>query len=222
MKLIMRLTSVLLLCLLTVSAFAYFFCLPRFYRGYKPKHKASSSSIAKPKNKVVAKINAANLAISPMGLKKYLKANKFNTTHCFLINMNIESGEKRFFVYNVSKDSVEIAGLVTHGSGTEGSDTIQFSNQPNSLCTSLGKYKIGKSYQGKFGLAYKLHGLDNSNSNAFNRFVVLHGHSCVPSSQVPYSICQSWGCPTVAPSFLQQLQAYIDKSTKPILLEIRK
>ncbi len=218
----MRLTSVLLLCLLTATTFAYFFFLPQFYRGYKSRHKVSSSSISKPKNKAVVKINAATLAISPMGLKKYLKANKFNTTHCFLINMNIESGEKRFFVYNVLKDSVEIAGLVTHGSGTEGSDTIQFSNQFNSLCTSLGKYKIGKSYQGKFGLAYKLHGLDNSNSNAFNRFVVLHGHSCVPISQVPYSICQSWGCPTVAPSFLQQLQAYIDKSDKPILLEIRK
>ena len=213
MKLIMRLTSVLFLSLLTASAFAYYF-------WYNSRHKVSSSSISK--SKTGAKINAATLAISPMGLKKYLKANKFNTTHCFLIIMNIESGKKRFFVYNVSKDSVEIAGLVTHGSGIEGSDTIQFSNQFNSLCTSLGKYKVGKSYQGKFGLAYKLDGLDNSNSNAFNRFVVLHGHSCVPSSQVPYPICQSWGCPTVAPSFLQQLQAYIDKSTKPILLEIRK
>jgi L,D-transpeptidase catalytic domain len=223
MKFIMRLTGVLFLCLLTASAFAYFFCLPRFYRGYKSKSKPFNTSSLKLIPKTGTKNNAATLSISPMGLKKYLKANNFNTTHCFLIDMKIESGKKRFFVYNVLKDSVEIAGLVTHGSGTEGSDTIQFSNEPNSLCTSLGKYKIGKSYNGKFGLAYKLYGLDKTNSNAFNRFVVLHSHSCVPSGEVyPHNICVSWGCPTVAPSFLQQLQAYIDNSPKPILLEIRK
>jgi L,D-transpeptidase catalytic domain len=216
MKFIMRLTSVLLLCLITASAFAYFF-------WYKPINKVKKLSTSKSVNNTVVKNNAATLAISPMGLKKYLKANNFNTTHCFLIDMKIESGKKRFFVYNVLKDSVEIAGLVTHGSGTEGSDIIQFSNQPNSLCTSLGKYKIGKSYIGNFGMAYKLYGLDKSNSNAFNRFVVLHSHNCVPSGEVyPHNICVSWGCPTVAPSFLNQLQAYIDKSAKPILLEIRK
>ncbi|MBP6431103.1 MAG: murein L,D-transpeptidase catalytic domain family protein [Ferruginibacter sp.] len=157
-----------------------------------------------------------------MGLKKYLKANKFNTTHCFLIDMKIPSNYKRFFVYNVVKDSVELSGLVTHGSGTQSTEEIIFSNQPNSLCTSLGKYKVGKSYNGKFGLAYKLYGLDSSNNNAFARAVVLHSHSCVPTEEVNYPICESWGCPTVAPIFLQQLQTYLDKSAKPILLEIRK
>jgi hypothetical protein len=216
MKIIMRLATTTFLLLVTIATFGYFF-------WYKPKVKLEKSSPSKLISKTVVKNNAASLAISPMGLKKYLKTNNFNTTHCFLIDMNIESGKKRFFVYNLLKDSVEIAGLVTHGSGTEGSDTIQFSNQPNSLCTSLGKYKIGKSYNGKFGLAYKLYGLEKSNSNAFNRFVVLHSHSCVPSGEVyPHNICVSWGCPTVAPSFLMQLQTYIDKSTKPILLEIRK
>ncbi len=216
MKIIMRLATTIFLLLLTIAAFGYFF-------WYKPKAKEERLTTPKLTNKVNGENNAALLAISPMGLKKYLKANNFNTTHCFLINMNIESGKKRFFVYNLLKDSVEIAGLVTHGSGTEGSDTIQFSNQPNSLCTSLGKYKIGKSYNGKFGLAYKLYGLDKTNNNAFNRFVVLHSHSCVPNGEVyPNNICLSWGCPTVAPFFLQQLQIYIDKSTKPLLLEIRK
>jgi hypothetical protein len=214
MKIIMRLATTTFLLLLTIAAFGYFF-------WYKTKVEKQNTS--KLTSKIIVKNNAASSAISPMGLKKYLKANNFNTTHCFLIDMNIESGKKRFFVYNLLKDSVEIAGLVTHGSGTEGSDTIQFSNQPNSLCTSLGKYKIGKSYNGNFGLAYKLYGLDKSNSNAFNRFVVLHSHSCVPSGEVyPHNICVSWGCPTVAPFFLNQLQQYIDKSAKPILLEIRK
>jgi hypothetical protein len=211
MKLIMRLTSVLLLCLVTATVFGYFL-------WYKPNVK---KVITKPiAAKPIAKRPISKLSISPVSLKKYLKANNYNTTHCFLIDMKIESNKKRFFVYNVVKDSVELSGLVTHGSGTTQSDEIIFSNKPNSLCTSLGRYKIGKSYNGKFGLAYKLYGLDSSNSNAFNRFVVLHSHECVPAYEVNYAICQSWGCPTVAPAFLQQLQHYIDKSSKPILLSI--
>ena len=215
MKFFMRLTIVFLLCLLTATTFAYFL-------WYKPKSKIAKSELEKLASKPSVKNNAVSLSISPMGLKRYLKANKFNTTHCFIIDMKIPSNYKRFFVYNVNKDSVELSGLVTHGSGTTSTDEIIFSNMPNSLCTSLGKYKIGKSYNGKFGLAYKLHGLDTSNNNAFERAVVLHSHSCVPSEEVNYPICLSWGCPTVAPSFLQKLQTYIDKSARPILLEIRK
>jgi hypothetical protein len=213
MNIIMRLTSVVFFCLIAATGFAFFF-------WYKPKASKNfiSSKLVKP---TTAKLST-KLSISPVSLKKYLKANKFNTTHCFLIDMKIESNKKRLFVYNVLKDSVELSGLVTHGSSTSQTEEIVFSNQPNSLCTSLGRYKIGKSYNGKFGLAYKLYGLDSSNSNAFNRFVVLHSHECVPANEVNYAICQSWGCPTVAPVFLQQLQQYIDKSSKPILLSIYK
>jgi len=136
--------------------------------------------------------------------------------------MRLPSGKKRFFVYDLERDSVEIAGLVTHGSGSEGeSDELVFSNTPNSYCTSLGKYKIGNGYNGRFGLAYKLYGLDKTNSKAFDRFVVLHAHECVPNDEIaPLSICLSQGCPTVSPAFLTQLKTCIDQSEKPILLWI--
>jgi hypothetical protein len=66
-----------------------------------------------------------------------------------------------------------------------------------------------------------LYGLDNSNSNAFSRFVVLHSHSCVPNEETaPFPICESWGCPTVAPAFLTQLKTYIEKAQEPVLLAI--
>jgi hypothetical protein len=135
--------------------------------------------------------------------------------------MKIESGKNRFFVYNIEKDSVELAGLVAHGSGRTYSEEVHFSNAPNSLCTSLGKYKIGGSYTGKFGLAFKLYGLDATNDNAFSRAVVLHAHSCVPNEETaPIPICESWGCPTVAPAFLTQLKTYINNSEKPLLLYV--
>ncbi|MBK7884475.1 MAG: murein L,D-transpeptidase catalytic domain family protein [Chitinophagaceae bacterium] len=136
--------------------------------------------------------------------------------------MKLSSGSNRFFVYDLKKDSILARGLVAHGSGSDnGGKELVFSNTISSYSTSLGKYKIGNSYDGKFGLAYKLHGLDKTNSNAFNRFVVLHSHSCIPQNEVaPLEICRSWGCPTVSPAFLSTLKMYLDKPGKPVLLQI--
>jgi hypothetical protein len=111
----------------------------------------------------------------------------------------------------MEKDSVLVSGLVTHGSGSDvaGKAAI-FSNEAGSNASSLGIYAVGASYQGRFGLAYKLHGLNATNSRAFERFVVLHAHSCVPSKEVaPETICVSLGCPTVAPYFLDRLGNYL-------------
>ena len=155
-------------------------------------------------------------------LKTFSMANGYNQRIAFLVDMSIPSGKQRFFVYNMQKDSVELSGLVTHGYGSS-KEGVEFSNVPGSYCSSPGKYKIGGSYQGRFGLAYKLYGLDNTNDKAFERFVVLHAHDCVPLEEVdPLNICESQGCPTVAPAFLQKLKIYIDASGKPILLNIYK
>lgn len=152
----------------------------------------------------------------------FAKQNGYDTNFCFLIDMKMPSGLKRFFIYDFKKEAIVDAGLVAHGR-CNGTKFIhrEYNNVVGGGCTSLGKYKIGNAYHGQFGLAYKLHGLDSSNSNAFIRYVVLHSHECVPNNEVaPYPICQSDGCPTVSPDFLSKLASFIDKSKKPMLLEI--
>lgn len=214
MQFFMKLFFTALLFGASLSAMAYFF----WYKPKFTKHAAAKTFAVKNKMDEAVKERVVNHAAS---ISRYAKTNGCNTKYCFLVDMKEASGKKRFFVYNLQKDSVEMSGLVTHGSGKSNTSDIQFSNTEGSLCTSLGKYKIGNSYTGKFGLAYKLYGLDASNSNAFNRFVVLHSHACVPNEETaPFPICESWGCPTVAPSFLTQLATYIDKADKPILLSI--
>ncbi len=154
-------------------------------------------------------------------LKQVARRRHFNTRYCFLIDMKIASGKRRFFVYDLAGDSVLTAGLVTHGYGSNLQASASFSNVVGSNCSSLGNYKIGSSYTGRFGLAFKLYGLDSSNSNAFKRFVVLHAHPCVPEQEVaPQSICMSQGCPTVAPSFLLELGKYLGQAEAPVLLRI--
>lgn len=153
--------------------------------------------------------------------KAYCKANNFNTSIVFLTDMDIRSGRKRFYVVSLEKDSVIDAGLVAHGHCQNyASRKPDFSNEVGSNCSSLGKYKIGYKYDGSFGTAYKLYGLESTNSNAFDRFVVLHSHDCVSDVESVVGICRSEGCPTVSPAFLARLERIIDSSDEPVLLWI--
>ena len=211
-----KISALLVTGCIAASLLGYFYWYnPAFY----PQSQSFKPNIVNERDNTVFLKKLQQKAVS---LKKYCKTNGYNEQVAFLIDMSIHAGKQRFFVYDLQNNRIKKAGLVTHGSGSEtGTDQLYFSNVPNSNCTSLGRYKIGKKYQGKFGLAYKLHGLDASNNKAFERFVVLHGHRCVPSREVyPISICPSLGCPTVAPDFLLELKKFIDTTDEPILLSI--
>lgn len=153
---------------------------------------------------------------------QYASQNGYSTEYFFMVDMGIFSGKKRFFVYDVKKDSIALAGLVAHGNCNEHFlEQAKFSNAPNCGCSSLGRYKVGSSYKGEFGKSYRLYGLDSTNSNAFKRAIVLHGFRPVPDDEIyPRELCNSFGCPMVSESFLNKLSAIIDKSKKPILLWI--
>ncbi|HMU45138.1 MAG TPA: murein L,D-transpeptidase catalytic domain family protein [Chitinophagaceae bacterium] len=154
-------------------------------------------------------------------LKPFLKKKTYNQDICFFIDMSLASGQNRFFIYDLNKDSILNSGLVAHGNCFEyWLEGRRYSNVTGSGCTSLGRYRIGAPYIGRFGFSYKLHGLDSSNSNAFERTVVLHSHSCVPENGTKDEICQSNGCPMVAPPFLAKLKKIITESKKPVLLWI--
>lgn len=139
-----------------------------------------------------------------------------------LIDMHIPSKYFRLFVVDLQSGAVLSRGLVCHGSGSEitGSDSLQFSNTPNSYMTSLGMYKIGGAYQGNFGRSYKLHGLEATNDKAFERAIVLHRYQCVPDEEQYYPICNSLGCAMVSENYFETLETYIDASKKPMLMNI--
>jgi hypothetical protein len=154
--------------------------------------------------------------------RNYARENDFSTNYCFFVDMSIHSGRKRFFVYDLERNEVLISGLVAHGSCRESYLTeARFSNIPGCGCTSVGKYKVGETYRGQYGKAYKLYGLESSNSNAFRRAVVLHGFSCVPDEEIyPKSVCNSLGCAMVSLNFFNALSLIVDRSKKPIILWI--
>lgn len=147
---------------------------------------------------------------------------KYSKNYAVLIDMKIPSNHYRFFLIDLKKDSIVQKGLVAHGSGSETSkpDSLIFSNTPNSYMTSLGIYKFGVSYNGSFGKSYRLHGLDKTNSKAFDRAVVFHSYSYVPTEEQDSPIMNSLGCPMVSPEFFNVIDGYIQKEKLPMLMKI--
>ena len=202
--------------LVTILLFGFFTAVTEGRIFHKPVTKISDKFVISNTEVMSRMKEKASFA------KDYVDLNGFDVSYCFLIDMRLPSGKNRFFVYNLLKDSLEVSGLVTHGKGSESeSGQLIFSNMPNSNCTSLGKYKIGNSYNGNFGLSYKLMGLEKTNNRALDRAVVLHSYCGVPNTEVyPASITLSEGCPAVSTTFFTQLKAYMDESQEPILLWI--
>ena len=169
----------------------------------------------------ISKTVTKKLKAKAGGAKSFAVDNNYNNNLCFLVDMSLPSGQNRFFVYDLKRDSILQSGLVTHGRCNENwLEGRRYGNTVGCGCTSLGKYKIGHSYIGRFGLAFKLYGLDKTNDKAYQRYVVLHAHECVPGAEISDEICQSDGCPTVSPDFLMELDPLIKKSDKAVLLWI--
>lgn len=203
----------LLLVLMLAATFYYF--IPRYSKYHLPSPTLPQST--KRKKLEFEKINARALEI-----RTFIDKNSYSKNFCFLLDMNLPSGRNRFFIYDLNKKKIVEQGLVAHGScNTAYLETAKFSNTPNCGCSSVGRYKIGNPYHGRFGKAYKLYGLDSTNSNAFKRNIVLHGYECISDNEVyPQPVCNSLGCPMVSFEFLNKAGKYIEQSKKPILLWI--
>jgi len=159
----------------------------------------------------------------------YCKAKGFNTDFCILIDMSIHSGKNRLFVFDLKLDSIVSEALCAHGSCSNlpGKDEYDpkptFSNTHETLCSSLGKYKIGKRGYSNWGVHfnYKLHGLEATNKNAYARTIVLHSWEEMPDKEIyPEYSPNSWGCPMVSDNEMRALDKRLKPSKKPVLLWI--
>lgn len=156
-------------------------------------------------------------------IKEFIGKNpKYNKELAFFIDMRVMSGKNRFIVYDLKNGKIVDQGLVAHGIGseTDNKPELKFSNKDSSFCTALGKYSVGQNYIGKYGKAYKLYGLDPTNSNALARSIVLHKFAYVPYEEQNSPICHSLGCPMVNEIYYERIQKIIDNSKANIILDI--
>ena len=214
--------AVLAASIISLSAFAVYFVLPRFTKY----HLSLPGNIFKRKDPIVDKTNdkkeLERIKQKALQLEKFCKNHEFSNQYGFIADLREHSGKKRLFVFDYSKDSIVASGMVAHGSCNQPFlSKAKFSNTEGCGCSSVGKYKIGGTYKGRFGNAFKLHGLDTTNSNAYNRNIVLHAYDCIPDEPFfPQPICNSLGCAMVSYNFLQTLSGFVVKSKKPVVLWI--
>src|SRR6185436_11630260 len=114
MKRILFLSLALLLCFLITGATWYY----SKYNTGKPHRTAKEISNKKLMTRLTGHAKP---------LLAYAKQYGYNTNTCFLMDMSIESGKNRFFIYDLKKDSVIDAGLVAQG---QCSNNRKYGNEP--------------------------------------------------------------------------------------------
>ncbi len=120
-----------------------------------------------------------------------------------VVDFNLHSGKPRLFVLDVVANQVD-SYLCAHGIGSEGPTDDGFANvfknKKGSKASSLGIYRCAETYHSsKNGYSMKLDGLEETNSNARSRYIVMHGASYVSKEFVKEygRVGRSEGCPAL-------------------------
>ncbi|WP_421229473.1 murein L,D-transpeptidase catalytic domain family protein [Aeromonas enteropelogenes] len=127
-----------------------------------------------------------------------------------IIDYSKPSNLRRLFVIDMKRHKLLYHTWVSHGRNSGELAARQFSNQPNSLKSSLGVYRTAETYQGKHGYSLRLDGLTPAlNGNARKRAIVVHGAAYASPSHLRKhnKLGRSWGCPALPK---EQARAIID------------
>ncbi|WP_115367655.1 murein L,D-transpeptidase catalytic domain-containing protein [Alteripontixanthobacter maritimus] len=93
-----------------------------------------------------------------------------------IADFGLRSSEPRFHFVNLDRSEVQ-SFRVSHGTGSDPEHDgwlNDFSNVHGSNATSRGAYVTWEWYTGRYGTSVRLGGLDDSNSNALKRYIVMH------------------------------------------------
>jgi hypothetical protein len=133
---------------------------------------------------------------SSLAEKKQLIRTDFLT----ICDFSLSSREKRFFTIDIIQEKLVAHTYVAHGKNSGDEFARSFSNEPESLQSSLGFYLTASTYTGSHGLSLQLKGLETGfNDRALERNIVIHGATYVDASRAKAGIPMghSWGCPAL-------------------------
>lgn len=107
-----------------------------------------------------------------------------------IADFGLHSSLPRFHFVNLESGTADSV-LVAHGSGSDPEHDgwlNAYSNLHDSWATSRGAFVTWEWYEGRYGTSVRLGGLDNDNSNAFPRAIVMH-----PASYATPEHVERWG-----------------------------
>lgn len=214
--------------LLTLSIIVAFALIGYFY-FYTPKPPIIIDPDPKELEQLTDAYFSKQLAIKTKEALDFAKANNFDTENVVLIDFAIHSGKERFFVWSYAENKAILKSLVAHGYGKgeyeSTNDKIFFSNIPNSYTSSLGKYRLGIRSPSQYGIKihYKMHGLEQTNNKAYERYIVLHSYQDFPNEVIfPFHLPlgYSQGCPVIDDESMRKMDKLLQSKQKPVLLWI--
>lgn len=129
----------------------------------------------------------------------YKKIKQIKKDIITLIDFTKPSTENRLFVLDMKAKKLLYSTLVSHGKNSGEKYATSFSNENNSLQSSLGFYLTENTYQGKNGYSLILDGLEKGiNDHAKQRAIVVHGAAYSNPSVVKSGrLGRSFGCPAL-------------------------
>lgn len=115
-----------------------------------------------------------------------------------IVDYSKPSSIRRLWVIDMQTQRVRFNEWVAHGKNSGDLYATHFSNQIDSLKSSLGVFITAPiPYRGKYGYSLRLHGYEPGfNSNAETRAIVMHGASYVNGNYIKRygQAGLSWGC----------------------------
>ena len=167
-------------------------------------------------------MNTARFRSRAAELVAFCRAKGYNEKYVLLWDLSLHSGRRRFVVWNVERDYAEYSFVASHGSGSAMSKVRSayavLSNKDGSHLSAEGRALVAERYEGRYGVAYRLDGLDESNSALRKRCVVLHGWQYTTSFPIyPIPTIGSWGCPVLSHRAMRVLDEILQREKSVIL-----
>lgn len=125
-----------------------------------------------------------------------------------IVDFSLPSYKKRLFVINLNSGQLLFHTFVAHGRNSGVVTATHFSNDLNSLQSSLGFYVTADTYNGEHGYSLRLQGIEKGiNDRAFERGIVMHSAAYVDESLIKSQgyIGRSFGCPAVPIALHKQI-----------------
>lgn len=138
-------------------------------------------------------------------LKEYARENNFNRHYAFIADLGVSSGKKRFYVVNLSDNTIVKSGLLAYTK--KGDNTAS--------ATIYRIEKTGSNY-------YELYNLDQNGNVVSPQPEILSSLDCIPTAETDTLNCEDAAGPCLSPQFLKEITHFVEESESPLLLWILK
>jgi hypothetical protein len=157
-----------------------------------------------------------------VALRSYCEQEGYNTHLALFVDLSRHSGRCRFMAWDFEQNRPILSSPVSHGSGSQRSHRrsayARLSNEDGSHLSSVGRALVAERYEGSYGIAYRLDGLESTNSNLRSRCVVLHGWSYTTTLPIfPIPTVGSFGCPVLSKSVMARVDELLRNQSRVIL-----